>query len=169
MVRLYPPPSTHHLTTNINLPLRLFHCHIDWHMSSGLAVTIVEDPLTLQSTLQIPKDHYDTCTAAKVPTVGNAAGNTKDYLDLTGANVSPKPLPAGFTARGIVALVFSVVAAFVGCAVISWYGAAPLGETTQRAAEHQIAETEVAEVGSPSGGVGEEVAEDIVSHAPKSG
>lgn len=157
-----------------------FHCHLEWyvhsnshpsfsdhpltylrHMASGLAVTMVEAPLELQSTLQIPQNHYDVCAAGNTPVVGNAAGNTKDYLDLTNANVSPKPLPNGFTAKGIVAMVFSVLAAFIGMAVISWYGAAPLGESTQRAAEIAVAETEGAESVSSGG---------VVSHAPnKSG
>lgn len=56
-----------------------------------------------------------------MPYVGNAAGNTKDFLDLTGANVPPKPLPAEFTTKGIVAMTFSVLAALLGLAVISWY------------------------------------------------
>jgi iron transport multicopper oxidase len=129
-------------------------------MSSGLAVTMVEAPLELQSTLKVPQNHYDVCAAGNTPVVGNAAGNTKDYLDLTGANVSPKPLPTGFTAKGIIAMVFSVLAAFIGMAVIAWYGAAPLGESTQRAAELVVAETEGAESVSTGG---------VVSHAPKTG
>jgi iron transport multicopper oxidase len=130
-------------------------------MASGLAVVMVEAPLELQSSLQVPKNHYDVCAAGNTPVVGNAAGNTKDYLDLTGANVSPKPLPAGFTAKGVVAMVFSVVAAFLGMAVIAWYGAVPLGESTQRAAEHIVAETTEGSESVSSAGV--------ISHGPKTG
>jgi iron transport multicopper oxidase len=102
----------------------LFHCHIEWHVASGLIATLVEDPLGLQNQLagHIPTDHLDSCKAAGTPTEGNAAANTKDYLDLSGENKSPGTIPSGFTARGIVALVFSCVAAFLGMAVISWYG-----------------------------------------------
>ncbi|KAF2423751.1 FET Ferroxidase [Tothia fuscella] len=121
----------------------LFHCHIEWHMASGLSVTMIENPLDLQKSLTIPEDHYKACKEANIPTIGNAAGNTKDLLDLSGANVSPKPIPAGFTTRGIVALVFSILAAFIGLAVISWYGAAPLGASTQVAAEKEIAEAQM--------------------------
>ena len=78
--------------------------------------------------LKIPDDHYAACKAAGIPTAGNAAANTKDPFNLEGAYVSPAPLPAGFTPRGIVALVFSVVAAFLGMAAISWYGYQPLKE-----------------------------------------
>lgn len=81
---------------------------------------MIEAPLDLQKTLTLPEDQLQICRDSNVPTEGNAAGNTQDYYDLTGANVSPPPLPAGFTARGIVALVFSVVAAFIGLAVIGW-------------------------------------------------
>ncbi|KAI4176638.1 MAG: hypothetical protein LQ343_000929 [Gyalolechia ehrenbergii] len=115
----------------------LFHCHIEWHIASGLTATIIEAPLDLQQTLSlasspytspnssavmIPRSHIEACTKRNVPIAGNAAGNTVDLLDLTGENVPPEPLPAGFEARGIVALVFSVVAAFVGMGVIGWYG-----------------------------------------------
>ncbi|KAF2084929.1 multicopper oxidase [Saccharata proteae CBS 121410] len=103
-----------------------FHCHIEWHIASGLVATMIEAPLALQESLTIPEDHWAACAAASVPTAGNAAGNTVDLYDLTGENKSPAPLPAGFTARGIVALVFSCISALLGCVVIGWYGMAPL-------------------------------------------
>jgi len=99
----------------------LFHCHIEWHVDQGLIATMIEAPLELQKSLVIPQSHFDTCVKGKKPYAGNAAGNTKDFLDLTGQNVQPAPLPAGFTARGIVALTFSVLAALIGMAVIIWY------------------------------------------------
>ncbi|OLN85725.1 Iron transport multicopper oxidase FET3-like protein 3 [Colletotrichum chlorophyti] len=99
----------------------LFHCHIEWHMSQGLVATIVEAPEALQD-LKIPQAHLDVCHAAGVPTKGNAAGNTKNVLDLTGENKPVGPLPEGFTAKGYVAMFFSCVAALLGLAVISWYG-----------------------------------------------
>ncbi|KAJ5690424.1 hypothetical protein N7462_004816 [Penicillium macrosclerotiorum] len=100
-----------------------FHCHIDWHLSQGLAMTLVEAPLQLQERLEVPSDHYDACKAAGVAYEGNAAGNTEDYLDLTGQNKQVAWLPAGFTTKGIVAMVFSCVSAFLGMAFISVYGA----------------------------------------------
>ncbi|EON62388.1 ferrooxidoreductase Fet3 [Coniosporium apollinis CBS 100218] len=106
----------------------LFHCHIEWHVASGLVATMVEAPLDLQQNLKIPEDHYQACRDGNIPIEGNAAGNTVDLLDLRGANVSPDPLPAGFTTKGIVALVFSCLSAFLGVAVIAWYGAAPIGK-----------------------------------------
>lgn len=81
---------------------------------------MVEAPLELQKTLKIPEDHYQACHDSDTLHAGNAAGNTVDLLDLTGENGSPPPLPAGFTARGIVALVFSCLSAFIGMGVITW-------------------------------------------------
>ena len=98
----------------------LFHCHIEWHVASGLIATMIEAPSELQKFLKIPQDHYDACTKQGFPIAGNAAGNKDDFLNLKGENLPPKPLPAGFEAKGIVALVFSIVAAFLGMAVISW-------------------------------------------------
>lgn len=46
----------------------------------------------------------------------------EDLLDLRGQNTPPQPLPEGFTAKGIVAMTFSIVAAVLGMAVIGWYG-----------------------------------------------
>jgi iron transport multicopper oxidase len=94
--------------------------HLDWHLASGLAVTLVEAPLELQKSLKIPDDHYAACHDSGTPTQGNAAGNTLDLLDLTGENKSPAPLPSGFTARGIAALVFSCLSAFLGMGFITW-------------------------------------------------
>ncbi|KAF2010008.1 multicopper oxidase [Aaosphaeria arxii CBS 175.79] len=106
----------------------LFHCHIEWHVASGLVATMIESPLSLQKQLAdgIPENHLDVCKSSRVPTAGNAAGNTVDLFDLAGENKAPGPLPAGFTPRGIVALVFSCVAAFVGVGVVAWYGVAPI-------------------------------------------
>jgi len=74
----------------------LFHCHLEWHVQSGLMATFVEAPLDLQKTLTIPQDHYAACEAGGVPTVGNAAGNTVDLLDLAGQNAPPDRLPEGY-------------------------------------------------------------------------
>jgi len=99
----------------------LFHCHIEWHVDQGLIATMVEAPLELQKSLSIPQDHLAACQAGNIPTVGNAAANTLNYLDLTGQNAQPAPLPAGFTPRGIVALTFSCISALLGLGVITWY------------------------------------------------
>ncbi|KAJ6263683.1 Laccase-1 [Drechslerella dactyloides] len=108
----------------------LFHCHIEWHIQSGLVATFIEAPDVMQQTQKLPADHLEVCTGQNLPITGNAAAKTDNYLDLTGQNLSVPPLPAGFTARGIVALVFSIVAAFLGLAAIAVYGSQELKHKT---------------------------------------
>ncbi|GKZ89252.1 CAZyme family AA1 [Aspergillus niger] len=104
----------------------LFHCHIDWHLMQGLAMTFVEAPLLIQNRLSIPADHKAACEAAGVPWEGNAAGNVEDYLDLKGQNKQPGWIPDGFTARGIVSMVFTVISAILGMGGIVLYGLSDL-------------------------------------------
>lgn len=118
-----PGRSTHKVmcrNSSDSLGVWLFHCHIEWHMDAGLVASMIEAPLDLQKTVSIPKDHYQACRASNTLYAGNAAGNTRDLFDLAGANTMPPPLPAGFTAGGIVALVFSCIAAILGLASIVW-------------------------------------------------
>jgi len=69
----------------------LFHCHIEWHVIMGLTATIIEAPEALVG-LSIPDDNQAACKAQNIPIAGNAAGNTNNLTDLTGANtVSPYP------------------------------------------------------------------------------
>ncbi|UKZ86062.1 uncharacterized protein TrAFT101_001902 [Trichoderma asperellum] len=100
----------------------LFHCHLEWHVASGLLATFVEAPLDIQKQLTIPDDHLSVCAASNTLTKGNAAGNTADFLDLSGQNKPPGTIPGGFTPRGIVALVFSCVTGILGVIVVAWYG-----------------------------------------------
>ncbi|KAL2819591.1 Cupredoxin [Aspergillus cavernicola] len=100
----------------------LFHCHIDWHLMQGLAMVLIEAPTQIQQRTTIPEDHWAACSAAGVSGVGNAAGNAEDLLDLSGENRQVAWLPAGFTTRGIVAMVFSCVAAVLGLGVVGVYG-----------------------------------------------
>lgn len=108
-----------------------FHCHIEWHLHQGLALVLIEAPMEIQNQT-IPQNHYDACSAVGMAYKGNAAANVDDFTDLTGQNVQVKDLPAGFTARGIVALVFSVIAAFLGMASLTWYGLSDLSLTETR-------------------------------------
>ncbi len=64
-------------------------------MQSGLIATFVEAPLEMQKTLVVPKEHLEVCERAGVPTVGNAAGNSVDWLDLDGERAPPGRLPEG--------------------------------------------------------------------------
>ncbi|OQE31495.1 hypothetical protein PENSTE_c001G04650 [Penicillium steckii] len=101
----------------------IFHCHIDWHLSQGLAMILVEAPEQIQEQEKVSSQAYDSCRAGGMAYEGNAAANTEDWLDLTGQNKQVDWLPSGFTTKGIVAMVFSCVSAFLGMAFISVYGA----------------------------------------------
>lgn len=64
----------------------LFHCHLEFHVSAGFSATIIEAPEQLVSSgLKIPNDHLRVCKAYPMETRGNAAGNTRDPLNLDGA------------------------------------------------------------------------------------
>ncbi|KAH7171409.1 Cupredoxin [Dactylonectria macrodidyma] len=104
----------------------VFHCHIDWHLSSGLAMLMIEAPEKIQERITIPDGHYEVCKAAGVPYKGNAAANTEDFFDLSGQNKQPAWIPAGFTKDGIIALVFSVISAVIGIVSIVIYGLADI-------------------------------------------
>lgn len=145
--------DTAHVRANGNMVIRfradnpgawMFHCHIEWHLEQGLALVLIEAPDKLREQ-SIPQSHLDMCSAMGVSTVGNAAGNTVNYLDLTGQNKQVADLPSGFTARGIVALVFSCVSAFLGMFVIAWYGLSDLSVSEAKVIaileeEHEVAE-----------------------------
>ncbi|KAL6801918.1 Cupredoxin [Trichoderma sp. SZMC 28012] len=133
----------------------LFHCHIEWHVASGLLATFVEAPLEIQKQFTIPDDHLAVCDAAGTPSKGNAAANTVDFLDLTGENKAPGTIPGGFTPRGIVALVFSCITGVLGVIVVAWYGlSTPLElvplEVTRIVENSEVTETSAAANGDES-------------------
>ncbi|KAF9989990.1 ferroxidase fet3 [Mortierella antarctica] len=97
-----------------------FHCHIEWHLEAGLAMTLVEAPEVMPSVLTVDPRHYEHCEALGIPYRGNAAGHAG--LDMTGANEGTVRLaPGRFKAKGVVALVCTVVAALVGLVAVVWY------------------------------------------------
>jgi iron transport multicopper oxidase len=101
----------------------IFHCHIDWHLSQGLASVFIEAPTQLQQRTTVPKDHLAVCAAANVPAEGNAAANSLDFLDLQGQNKQPGVIPYGsFTTKGIVAMTFSVLSGILGIIALAIYG-----------------------------------------------
>ena len=58
-------------------------------------MTFIEAPEDIPRTHNIPEDHLQLCEGQGIATAGNAVGNQDDLFDLTGANVSPPPLPEG--------------------------------------------------------------------------
>lgn len=101
-----------------------FHCHIEWHLLQGLAIVLVEDPLTIQATASqhMTENGQQVCRDAGIALKGNAAGNFEDFRDLTGENVQHRAIPSGFTKKGIIAMVFSCLAGVLGIVTIAIYG-----------------------------------------------
>ncbi|KAI1754910.1 Cupredoxin [Xylaria castorea] len=124
----------------------LFHCHIEWHVTSGLIATMVEAPLSLQQTLTIPQNHLDVCAAQQIATTGNAAGNAANFADLKGENAPPGRLPNGFTTRGKVALAFSALSGILGVLAVAFYGLA--ADPTGTPISNHVAETQAQTAGS---------------------
>ena len=137
----------------------LFHCHIEWHLDQGLAIQLIEDPQGIQknASQHITDNHKQICEKVGVSWEGNAAANSKDYLNLKGENVQHKRLPTGFTARGIVALVFSCIAGVLGLATIAYYGMNDIADVEERVArdldvDFDEEDNEIVNEGSSSSG-----------------
>lgn len=72
-----------------NPGVQLFHCHTEWHVVGGMTVTFIEAPAELvASKPYIPGSHRTVCDNYGISRKGNAAGNSKNWLDLTGAHTS---------------------------------------------------------------------------------
>jgi iron transport multicopper oxidase len=97
----------------------IFHCHIDWHLESGLAATFITAPDIAQQRMTIPQVFEDLCEAGGTSGVGNAAG--KMGLDLSGAPSGVTLIPDGFTAMGKGAMAACIISALIGMAAIIWY------------------------------------------------
>ncbi|KAL7798312.1 Cupredoxin [Trichoderma ceciliae] len=130
----------------------LFHCHIEWHVASGLIATFVEAPLDIQKQLTIPDDHLSVCAASGMAAEGNAAANTVDFLDLSGQNKPPGTIPGGFTPRGIVALVFSCITGVLGVVVVAWYGLSTPLELAPLEVSHIVVNSDVPETANTATG-----------------
>ncbi|ODQ64941.1 iron transport multicopper oxidase FET3 [Nadsonia fulvescens var. elongata DSM 6958] len=141
-ISLYPEFPMRRDTVNLNanghLVLRfiadnpgvwLFHCHVEWHLEQGLALTLIEAPMVIQQTVDIPQNHYDVCESVGELYKGNAAGNVDDFLNLKGQNTQAAFLPDGFTLKGYIALFVSAIVAILGMMSVGLYGASDLKHT----------------------------------------
>lgn len=104
-----------------------FHCHIDWHLSSGLATVFIEGPDYMQKQLKMPDQMLDHCKALNIATSGNVVGKMS-ATDMKGEPWGPFPLVMGWTPRAIGAMAGCIIAFLVGFATIVWYAAGGLNE-----------------------------------------
>ncbi|KAG0147247.1 hypothetical protein CROQUDRAFT_61959 [Cronartium quercuum f. sp. fusiforme G11] len=99
-----------------------FHCHIEWHLESGLAALIVVAPLISQQSIPVPQFMKDHCTALGKPSSGNAGGlSGPSIYDLSKAPHGPYPQRPGFHAKGKISIAGCILASLIGVATIIWY------------------------------------------------
>lgn len=96
-----------------------FHCHIEWHLETGLAAVMIEAPEVAQQRLTLPQAFKDVCTAGGNAYEGNAAA--KSGLDLSGAPSGITLIPDAFTAKGKGGMAGCIIAALLGIAAIIMY------------------------------------------------
>ncbi|KAF6757624.1 Fet3 protein [Ephemerocybe angulata] len=116
-------PSMHSATIRLvadNPGVWLMHCHIEWHLESGLAMQLIEAPLLAQQRNKVPEVMYDHCRAQNKPWSGNAAGKPS-ATDLDGLKVGPFPQKLGWRPKGIVAMTGCVLSATLGMLTVVWY------------------------------------------------
>ncbi|KAJ2961495.1 hypothetical protein NQZ79_g3313 [Umbelopsis isabellina] len=102
-----------------------FHCHVEWHLESGLAAQVIEAPELMPQRLQPPQQLYDNCKALGWSVEGNAAG--KQGLDVSGAPSGVTIPIDGFTAKGKGAMAACIISALLGMGTIVWYAQGQVG------------------------------------------
>ncbi|RXW17297.1 hypothetical protein EST38_g8554 [Candolleomyces aberdarensis] len=116
-------PSMHSATLRIvadNPGAWFMHCHIEWHLESGLAMQLIEAPLLAQQRNTVPQAMYDHCKAQGMLYSGNAAGHASP-TDLSGLKEGPFVQKLGWRPKGIVAMTGCVVTAVLGMLTVVWY------------------------------------------------
>ncbi|KAL2017206.1 hypothetical protein VTK56DRAFT_2413 [Thermocarpiscus australiensis] len=103
----------------------LLHCQLQWH-----------------KTIKVPPQHIDVCKAQCMPYEGNAAGNTANFTDLSGANFPPEDADDGaiYTARTCPATSTSSTAAPTSSTTV-----ATTASITTTASSHATASTSTTE------------------------
>lgn len=99
-----------------------FHCHVEWHLSQGLAAILVEAPQQVLKTVKVPEAHYEMCRLGNTPYIGNAAANVSDSLDLRGKNSQAPYMPEGFTTLTVLAALLFMCLAIFGMYFLGKYG-----------------------------------------------
>ncbi|WVR04856.1 hypothetical protein IAU60_001868 [Kwoniella sp. DSM 27419] len=116
----------------------MFHCHIDWHLSSGLAAVFLEAvdmfQQTNQTTNAVPQQVKDQCHWWGSASEGNIVG-TYSTTDFKGQPYGPFPLVMGWTPKAIGALAGCIITVILGFLTIVWYAS---GELDEAAIEDEV-------------------------------
>ncbi|KAG2146288.1 Fet3 protein [Suillus clintonianus] len=115
----------------------LFHCHVEWHLESGLAAQFITAPLLAQERAQdrVPSFMYDQCAALGVLSSGNAAGHASP-TDLSGLPLGPWVQKLGWLPKGIWAMAGCVLTAIIGIVTVMWYAMG--GYITEEEMEEEV-------------------------------
>lgn len=97
------------------------HCHIDWHLSVGLAALVITSPGEFMNNITVPQGMLQQCQAQGLPYSGNAGG-LQSLTDFGTLSRGPTPLEAGWTAKAVGTFVACLVTCLLGMATICWYG-----------------------------------------------
>ncbi|CAO1638951.1 unnamed protein product [Sympodiomycopsis kandeliae] len=99
----------------------VFHCHLDWHFSSGLAMLFVEAPEIINERLTIDPAQQALCHSAGISTTGNAAGlnSTTDFANL---QREVPYLESGWNAKAVGSVVGCAITAALGLLTVVLYG-----------------------------------------------
>jgi len=133
-------PSMNSVTLRLtadNPGVWMLHCHIEWHLQAGLAIQLVEAPLTMQQRNSVPQYLYDQCQDLDKPISGNAAGHAS-VTDLSGLPLGPYPQVLGWHPKGIGAMAGCVLTAVIGMATVIWYSLG--GHISEEEMEHEVRE-----------------------------
>lgn len=108
----------------------LFHCHVDWHMSSGLAMVLVEAPERMQELAAVnavPQQMLDHCKYWGMATTGNIVGKNST-TDFKGQPWGPFPIVMGWTPKAIGAMAGCIITFLIGVASIVFYASGEMDE-----------------------------------------
>ncbi|KAI7866443.1 multicopper oxidase-domain-containing protein [Spinellus fusiger] len=97
----------------------LFHCHIEWHMESGLAATFIEAPTVARQRMVLPTNMGDLCMEGGHRASGDSNGKRNSYLDGNPVDIFSKSNGVDYT--GKIALTSCILSAVIGIVSIILY------------------------------------------------
>ncbi|GHJ88753.1 hypothetical protein NliqN6_5155 [Naganishia liquefaciens] len=99
----------------------LFHCHVDWHHTQGLASVFIEAPDVAQQRMTLPSVLNEQCAKMNMPYSGNVVG-FNSTSNFKGEPYGPWPQVLNWTTKAKGAMAGCVLTALFGLLSIVWYG-----------------------------------------------
>lgn len=98
----------------------LMHCHIEWHLNSGLSLVIMEAPDLIPQRLSIDAASPGFCQAQGISTTGNAGG-LNSTMDFGAAPIEVPFLETGWTGKAYGSIVGCGITALLGLGTVVYY------------------------------------------------